>query len=52
MASPEPERDELELEPVAIEIGDARYPLSDRDRSPVMRPIRGEPGVDPPPLRE
>jgi len=52
MASPEPERDELELEPVAIEIGDARYPLSDRDRSPVMRPIRGNPGVDPPPLRE
>jgi len=52
MASADPEHDELELEPVAIEISGERYPLSDRDRSPVMRPIRGRPGADPPPLRD
>jgi hypothetical protein len=51
VSSPETEPSDRELAPTHFEIKEERYPLSDRDRAPLMRRIEGAPGLDPPPDR-
>lgn len=51
MSAPEPDRDQLELEPVAVEIGGERYAFTRGESHATMREIDGERGRDPPPLR-
>jgi hypothetical protein len=48
--SPEPDLEEgRDWEPTHFFVGDVRYPLSDRDTTPVSHEIVGLPGKDPPP---